>query len=47
MIEIYIPTIKYIRGELDSGNIRSKSFNARCPDEGRVCIHGEIVEDQK
>ncbi|MGN1300630.1 MAG: TIGR04076 family protein [Clostridia bacterium] len=32
-------------GKLDSGNIRSKSFNARCPDEGRVCIQGEIVED--
>ncbi|WMC93143.1 TIGR04076 family protein [Kineothrix sp. MB12-C1] len=30
--------------ELDYGNIRSKQFDARCPDEGRVCIHGEILK---
>ena len=30
---------------LDYGQIRAKVFDARCPDEGRVCIHGEVVED--
>lgn len=30
--------------ELDYGNIRAKKFDAKCPDEGRVSIHGEIVE---
>ncbi len=27
--------------DLDYGNGRSKQFNAKCPDGGRVCIHGE------
>ena len=31
--------------ELDYGNIRGKMFDAKCPDGGRVCIHGEAVED--
>ena len=31
--------------ELDYGNIRAKMFDVRCPDEGRVCIHGEVVEE--
>ncbi len=31
--------------ELDYGNVRAKRFDAKCPDEGRVSIHGEIVED--
>ena len=30
--------------ELDYGNIRAKKFDAKCPDEGRVSIHGEVVE---
>ena len=30
---------------LDYGQNRSKVFDAKCPDEGRVCIHGEVVED--
>lgn len=30
---------------LDSGNLRVKSFDAKCPDESRVCIHGEVIED--
>lgn len=29
---------------LDCGNTRTFSFNAKCPDEGRVWIHGETVE---
>lgn len=28
-------------GELDYGNTRSTQFDVRCPDEGRVWIHGE------
>ena len=31
--------------ELDYGETRSKQFDAKCPDAGRVCIHGEVVEE--
>lgn len=31
-------------GMLDYGSVRAGCFDARCPDEGRVCIHGEIVD---
>lgn len=30
---------------LDCGNDRAKKFDAKCPDECRVSIHGEIVEE--
>lgn len=30
--------------ELDYGDIRSKQFDAKCPDSGRVRVHGEVVE---
>ena len=30
---------------LDYGETRGKQFDARCPDGGRVCIHGEVVEE--
>ena len=30
--------------ELDYGNTRSRQFDAQCPDGGRVCIHGEVIE---
>lgn len=30
--------------ELDHGNIRAKVFDAKCPDGGKVCIHGEIID---
>ncbi|MBR4291795.1 MAG: TIGR04076 family protein [Oscillospiraceae bacterium] len=30
--------------DLDYGQTRAKSFDARCPDGGRVCIHGEAVD---
>lgn len=30
---------------LDYGSNRAKMFDAKCPDEGRVGIHGEIVEE--
>ena len=33
-------------GELDYGNTRAKMFDIKCPDEGRVCIHGEALEDR-
>ena len=29
---------------LDYGDSRAKAFDAKCPDEGRVCIHGEIED---
>ena len=30
--------------ELDCGDRRAKHFDAKCPDGGRVCIHGEVIE---
>ncbi len=30
-------------GYLNCGDGYSKSFDAECPDEGRVCIHGEVL----
>ena len=31
--------------DLDYGTTRAKMFDAKCPDGGRVCIHGEVIED--
>jgi len=30
--------------ELDHGETRARQFDARCPDGGRVVLHGEVVE---
>lgn len=30
---------------LDKGEGRARAFDVRCPDEGRVCIHGEVTEE--
>ena len=30
---------------LDSGLEKSKSFDVICPDEGRVHLHGEVIND--
>lgn len=30
---------------LDHGSGKAKMFDAKCPDEERVCIHGEVLED--
>ena len=32
-------------GALDYGNERLKCFDAKCPDEGRVVVHGEVIEE--
>lgn len=32
-------------GSLDYGNQKSKKFEARCPDGGRVLVQGEVIED--
>jgi uncharacterized repeat protein (TIGR04076 family) len=29
---------------LDYGDGRAKVFDAKCPDGGRVCIHGEVLD---
>lgn len=29
---------------LDYGEVRSKEFDVKCPDDGRVLIHGEVIE---
>ena len=31
--------------DLDCGNVKAKQFDAKCPDGGRVCVHGESVEE--
>ena len=31
--------------DLDHGDVRAKMFDAKCPDEGRVHIHGEVIQD--
>ncbi|MBR7041616.1 MAG: TIGR04076 family protein [Clostridia bacterium] len=31
--------------ELDLGNTKSKSFEARCPDGGRVVVRGELLPE--
>lgn len=33
--------------DLDYGSARAKMFDAECPDECRVRIHGEVIEDGK
>lgn len=30
--------------ELDCGEARAREFTARCPDGGRVVLHGEVIE---
>ena len=30
---------------LDYGNCRADMFDAKCPDMGRVCVHGEAIEE--
>lgn len=32
-------------GALDHGEERVSFFDAKCPDEGRVCVHGEAASD--
>ena len=29
---------------LDHGDERVRYFDANCPDEGRVTVHGEVIE---
>ncbi len=31
--------------DLDYGFIRAKKFDAKCPDEGRVRLYGEVIEE--
>ena len=31
-------------GDLDCGNSRAKMFDVKCPDGGRVCVRGEVME---
>ena len=33
--------------ELDCGNTRAGEFTVRCPDGGRVVLHGEAVSDEE
>ena len=31
--------------DLDHGDERARFFDARCPDGGRVCLHGELLPE--
>ena len=44
---VIYPSVYVLRngGALDYGGIRAKMFDAKCPDGGRVHIHGEVLED--
>lgn len=41
------PSVYVLRNgaDLDYGHVRAKMFDAKCPDEGRVCVHGTVMED--
>lgn len=44
--DIYPMVYALLNGaDLDYGNTRAACFDARCPDGGRVCIHGERIEE--
>lgn len=30
--------------QLDYGETRAAQFDAKCPDGGRVCVHGEVID---
>ncbi len=32
---------------LDYGEMRAPQFDAKCPDGGRVCVHGEVIDKSK
>ena len=32
---------------LDYGETRAPAFDAKCPDGGRVCIHGEVIHTKQ
>ncbi len=32
-------------GVLDYGAEKARMFDAKCPDGGRVCIHGEVLDE--
>lgn len=34
-------------GDLDFGNRRTHEFQFRCPDQGRVLLHGEILQETR
>ena len=42
------PLVYALQNGADLGyrQTRAKMFDAKCPDGGRVCIHGEVVEDR-
>jgi len=31
--------------DLDCGEVRAKQFSVRCPDEARVLLRGEVIEE--
>lgn len=42
--QIYPMVYALLNGaDLDYGDIRAKCFDAKCPDEERVIVHGEII----
>ena len=43
---IYPQVFALLNGaELDYGETKARMFNGKCPDGGRVCVHGEVIEE--
>lgn len=38
------PLVYALQNGAEYGNIRAKVFDAKCPDGGKVSIHGEIID---
>lgn len=46
--EIYPMVYALLNGaSLDYGNKRAKCFDAKCPDEGRVSVHAEVIDEME
>lgn len=44
---VIYPSVYALRNgaSLDCGDRKEKHFDAKCPDNGSVCIHGEVIVD--
>lgn len=44
---IYPQVFALLNGaDLDHGDNRAREFDGKCPDGGRVCVHGEILREE-
>lgn len=45
MPKVKLTVVESRGGELDQGDTRAKRFSAKCPDEGRVTVRAEVIDD--